>query len=144
MCGIFGFLGPSLHTVDNCHRILEEGLSKIEHRGPDGHGFWCSGECHVGLAHRRLSIIDVDNGAQPMRSEDGNLTIIFNGEIYNYQELRLLLVDETFKTTSDTEVLIKAYQRWGADMLNRLRGMFAFVIWDDEQQSLFLARDRLA
>lgn len=142
MCGIFGFLGPSLDNESNCRHVLQEGLSQIEHRGPDGHGIWFSSDYSVGLAHRRLSIIDVESGAQPMKSDDGNLTITFNGEIYNYQELRASLADESFKTTSDTEVLLKAYQRWGAGMLNRLRGMFAFVIWDEKQQLLFLARDR--
>jgi asparagine synthase (glutamine-hydrolysing) len=112
-------------------------------RGPDAGGAWLSGDARVGLGHRRLSIIDVSERAnQPMFSREGDLAIVFNGEIYNYRELHHeLLEGETFSTTSDTEVLLLMYRRWGAAMLPKLRGMFAFAIWDARDRTLFLARD---
>lgn len=113
-------------------------------RGPDGEGLWLSQDSIVGLAHRRLSIVDLsERGAQPMATSDGKLRIVFNGEIYNYRELRerLQAKGHSFNSNSDTEVLLYAYREYGQNMVDHLRGMFAFVIWDEERQGLFLARD---
>jgi asparagine synthase (glutamine-hydrolysing) len=115
----------------------------LEHRGPDGRGFYAEGP--VGLGHRRLAILDLASGAQPMGSEDGAIWISYNGEVYNYRQLReeLATGGRPFKTTSDTEVVLRAYEAWGVDCLLRLRGMFAFAIWDCHRETLFLARDRV-
>jgi asparagine synthase (glutamine-hydrolysing) len=113
-------------------------------RGPDGSGSWWSADRRCGLAHRRLTILDLsDRASQPMISEDGELVVVFNGEIYNYPELRAELEagGVRFRTTSDTEVLLHLYARDGAEMVHRLRGMFAFAIWDQQRRGLFLARD---
>ncbi len=115
----------------------------IAHRGPDGHGVWTGPG--VGLGHRRLSIIDLEGSPQPMASADGRAILIFNGEIYNFRELReqLRALGAEFRTDGDSEVILAAWQRWGPDCLPRLNGMFAFAIYDLEARSLFLARDRL-
>ena len=119
----------------------------MAHRGPDGAGHWLSktsdGHFQIGLGHRRLSIIDIGGGSQPMSSEDGRVTVIFNGEIYNYIELReeLLSLGHRFRTASDTEVLIEAYRAWNLEAIRRFRGMFAFALWDAKTQRLVLARD---
>jgi asparagine synthase (glutamine-hydrolysing) len=115
----------------------------LAHRGPDGEGFHLDGP--VGLGHRRLAIIDLDTGAQPMTTADGGPWIVFNGEIYNFRELRLELeaVGHRFRTSSDTEVILAAYERWGVECPRRLRGMFTFAIWDPRRRRLFLARDRV-
>jgi asparagine synthase (glutamine-hydrolysing) len=121
--------------------------NRLAHRGPDGSGFWtgttenCS--CRIAFGHRRLSIIDIEGGAQPMASQDGMIVLVFNGELYNYVELRdeLRSAGHVFRTASDTEVLIEAYRAWGLDALPRLRGMFAFALWDYKHQRLVLARD---
>jgi len=119
-----------------------EVMNRIQaHRGPDGHGVWFDGARRVGLAHRRLSIIDVEGGAQPMAGEAGEV-LVFNGEIYNYLELRRELGEENFRTASDTEVILTAWRRWGERSLDRLRGMFAFALWDPSLGRLVLARDR--
>lgn len=141
MCGIFGFVANVPVGNEMASKSLLDGMDRIRHRGPDGEGTWISRDGFVGLGHVRLAIIDVESGAQPMSSEDGRYTIIFNGEIYNYIELRGELGDE-FQTRSDTEVVLRAYQRWGSACLGRLRGMFAIAIWDALEQKLFLARDR--
>jgi asparagine synthase (glutamine-hydrolysing) len=112
-----------------------------QHRGPDGEGVWQHPRQHVGLAHRRLSIIDLTSGQQPMHDRAGNW-ITYNGEIYNYLELRDELGPQQFVTTSDTEVILHAYRRWGVDCVTHLRGMFAFALWDEARQTLFCARDR--
>lgn len=140
MCGIFGFLSPTGSPVA-ADRLLKHGLDAIRHRGPDGEGTWRTPEGNAGLAHVRLSIIDLDSGAQPMRSESGNV-ICYNGEIYNYLELRQEIGSEKFTSHSDTEVILRAYERWGPDCVERLRGMFAFVIWDAAKHEFFIARDR--
>src|SRR6185295_1545474 len=113
----------------------------LRHRGPDGEGRWLHANEHVGFAHRRLSIIDLSTGDQPMRHGPGNW-ITYNGEIYNYIELRDELGREQFQTTSDTEVILQAYQKWGIECVNHLRGMFAFALWDEKKQTLICARDR--
>jgi asparagine synthase (glutamine-hydrolysing) len=142
MCGIFGFVSAVGRGKEESLVALDAGMERIRHRGPDGSGKWVSREGRVGLGHVRLAIIDVESGAQPMSSDDGRYTIIFNGEVYNYIELRAELGGEGFRTHSDTEVVLRAYQRWGEGCLSRLRGMFAIAIWDSREQHLFLARDR--
>ena len=116
-------------------------MKAILHRGPDGEGSFTDDS--VALGHRRLSIIDLEGGKQPMYNEDGSMVIVFNGEIYNYQALReeLIAAGHTFASHSDTEVLLHGYEQWGKEMLGRLRGMFAFAIWDKNTESLFCARD---
>lgn len=142
MCGIFGFIASQPRSTSLSVNELKNGMERIRHRGPDGTGTWISTNGQVGFGHVRLSIIDLETGAQPMHSDDGRFTIIYNGEIYNYIELRKELGEEAFRTHSDTEVVLRAFQRWGADCVNRLRGMFAIAIWDAVEQRLFLARDR--
>ena len=112
----------------------------IAHRGPDGSGIWNHPREHVGFAHRRLTIIDLDTGEQPMTDLSGNW-ITYNGEVYNYLELRRELGGK-FRTTSDTEVVLRAYEHWGAAALDHFKGMFAFALWDEREQTLFCARDR--
>ncbi len=136
MCGIVGFIDQT----PNKKPIIERMSAKIAHRGPDGEGFYFHDD--VALAHRRLSIIDLKGGAQPMFNEDKSLVVIFNGEIYNYLELKKELASKhQFATQSDTEVLLHGYETWGKDLPKHLRGMFAFAIYDTKQKSLFLARD---
>ena len=142
MCGIFGFVAISPRAGDRSQEDLNTGLARIQHRGPDGSGKWVSPNGQVGLGHVRLSIIALETGAQPMHSDDGRYTIIYNGEIYNYIELRKELGEGAFQTHSDTEVVLHAFQRWGPNFVNHLRGMFAIAIWDAAEQELFLARDR--
>jgi asparagine synthase (glutamine-hydrolysing) len=115
----------------------------LAHRGPDANGDWVSPDGSVGLAHRRLAIIDLSSaGAQPMQAPNETV-IIFNGEIYNYLELRAELnKDWVFQSQSDTEVILAAYDKWGDHCVDHLRGMFAFVLWDERRQRLFAARDR--
>ncbi len=117
--------------------------SVITHRGPDGEGEFFDQE--VGLSHRRLSIIDVDGGTQPIENEDGSIQVVFNGEIYNFIELRLelLKLGHQFRTRSDTEVIVHAYEQWGIDCVKRFNGMFAFALWDTRKRELFLARDHM-
>lgn len=137
MCGFAGFTGH----LDNGEEVLTNMMNRIIHRGPDSAGQHIDGKAYMGF--RRLSIIDLDNGSQPMYNEDKKIVITFNGEIYNHQELRAELIEKghIFANNSDTEVLIHAYEEYGEDMLNKLRGMFAFVIWDSENETLFGARD---
>jgi len=142
MCGIFGFVSTSPLPASEIMTSLEQGLNRIAHRGPDGLGTWSSPHREAGLGHVRLSIIDLENGCQPMSTCDGRFTIVLNGEIYNYLELREELGEDAFVTKSDTEVVLQAFARWGPEVVNRLRGMFAFAIWDDKEKCLFLARDR--
>ncbi|MFK5893310.1 MAG: asparagine synthetase B, partial [Pseudomonadota bacterium] len=120
----------------------------IAHRGPDDEGFYealaDNKKTHVGLAHRRLSIIDLHGGHQPIGNEDNSIQLVFNGEIYNYQSLRTDLIAKgyNFKTDSDTETIVHAYEEYGHNCVDHLRGMFAFAIWDANKEELFLARDR--
>ncbi|MCX7639441.1 MAG: asparagine synthase (glutamine-hydrolyzing) [Pyrinomonadaceae bacterium] len=141
MCGIAGYVNADGKAADL--GILQRMNNTIVHRGPDDEGFFVKE--NVGLAMRRLSIIDLAGGKQPIHSYDKKKWIVFNGEIYNYRDLRKHLLDKGFElyTNSDTEVIVNLYQLYGVDCLQRLRGMFAFAIWDDEQKSLFLARDRV-
>ena len=113
------------------------------HRGPDEGGIHT--EPGLGLGHRRLSIIDVSDGQQPLFNEDGSVIVVFNGEIYNFQELATELTElgHTFRTHSDTEVIVHGWEEWGKNCVNHFRGMFAFGLWDRNQEILFLARDRL-
>lgn len=142
MCGIFGILGVATGSRSDMEMRVRRGLDAIRHRGPDGLNAWVGREGDVGFGHARLAIIDLDTGAQPMHSPDGRYTIVYNGEVYNYLELREELGKETFRTTSDTEVVLRAFMKWGPEGVTRLRGMFAFAIWDAQQRKLFLARDR--
>ncbi len=137
MCGICGFTGNLEHKED----VLTNMMNKIIHRGPDSAGQHI--DDGIALGFRRLSIIDLDHGSQPMYNEDNSIVITFNGEIYNHQELREELIEKghTFRNHADTEVLIHAYEEYGQDMLNKLRGMFGFVIWDSNTKTLFGARD---
>lgn len=141
MCGIAGIFRPGRAPVDQ--ELLARMTHRLEHRGPDGSGFFS--RPGVGLGHRRLSIIDIEGGAQPMVSDNGNVCLTYNGEVYNFRELRAELekLDVRFHTRCDTEVILNAYLVWGEDCVSRLRGMFAFAIWDESRQQLFLARDRL-
>ena len=139
MCGIAGIVRADGKAV-----IKEEIQSLInyqKHRGPDGEGIWLKG--NIALGHRRLSIIDIEGGAQPFKSEDGTRIIVYNGEIYNYLELKKELAEKgaKFRTRSDTEVVLWAYQIWGQDCCRHLRGMFAFAIVDMIKQKIFIARD---
>lgn len=142
MCGIVGkiFLDGN-GLVDRSQ--IDAMLRPIAHRGPDGQGVYLDG--FVGLGHRRLAIIDVDGGPQPMTNEDETVWIVFNGEIYNFASLRedLLKRGHKFKSRSDTEVIIHLYEEYGVDCLKQLRGMFAFAIWDRRKRRLFVARDRV-
>lgn len=140
MCGIAGIINLSDEPLPDLERNLAAMNHLLRHRGPDGEGLWTHPAQGVGFAHRRLSIIDLISGAQPMRDESGNW-ITYNGETYNYIELREELGGQ-FKTASDTEVILRAYRKWGRDCVNHLRGMFAFAIWDEQRQELFCARDR--
>jgi asparagine synthase (glutamine-hydrolysing) len=141
MCGIAAVLNLSLRPVAHLRPAVSAMNGLLRHRGPDGEGTWHHPREMAGFAHRRLSIIDLATGQQPMRDEGGNW-ITYNGEVYNYVELRAELGAEHFVTTSDTEVILRAYRRWGEDCLTHLRGMFAFALWDEGRQTLFCARDR--
>jgi asparagine synthase (glutamine-hydrolysing) len=138
MCGIAGYLLSTGAPPDEA--LLRAMAARIAHRGPDGEGFYRDGP--VGFAHRRLAIIDLsDGGAQPL--VDGDVAVTYNGEIYNYRELRaeLAQLGHVFRTLSDTEVLLRAYREWGAECVGRLRGMWAFALWDRARGELFCARD---
>lgn len=143
MCGIAGIVKTN-KSADN--RLLQGMLDKIKHRGPEDEGMWFSQNGRVGLGQRRLAIIDLSPGGhQPMVSDDRRFAITFNGEIYNYLEIKRELsgLGCSFNTKSDTEVLLKAYIQWKEKCLEKLNGMFAFAVWDEEAQTLFAARDRL-
>ena len=142
MCGIFGVVQQN--EIINEDK-LSSALDTLQHRGPDGKGVWLNSLKNVGFGHRRLSIIDLsENGKQPFVSEDENEILTFNGEIYNYLELKNELISNgvEFRTNSDTEVLLKSYTYWGKHCLSRFNGMFAFAIYDQKRQEIFCARDR--
>lgn len=143
MCGIAGFINKNGEDADV--QKLKRMTDAVAHRGPDAEGQLCEG--NVALGHRRLSIIDLsEDGRQPMESTDGRFVITFNGEIYNYKELKeeLSACGAVFANDTDTEVIIEAYRRWGVDCLERFNGMWAFVMFDRSQQELFISRDRFA
>ena len=142
MCGIAGIFHLETAKPVDPDRVKRM-TDAIVHRGPDGSGVWTAPG--VGLGHRRLSIIDLEGGAQPMHSDDGALTLTFNGEIYNFQELRkeLEAAGHAFRTHSDSEVILQGWRHWGADCVSHFHGMFAFAIHDARTKQLFLARDRL-
>ncbi|MGD9727161.1 MAG: asparagine synthase (glutamine-hydrolyzing) [Nitrospiraceae bacterium] len=142
MCGLCGFFSP---RAEESPRVLLKAMtSSLRHRGPDGLELWMESDQQVGLGHARLAVIDLEHGQQPMHSADGRYVIVLNGEIYNFKELRVELENagHRFLTASDTEVLLQSYARWGPECLHRLRGMFAFAVFDRIDRSLFLARDR--
>lgn len=139
MCGIAGFHEHTARSPD----VLRAMVASIRHRGPDAEGTHESGSVHLG--HRRLSVVDLAASRQPMFSEDRSLVVVYNGEIYNFRELRneLRALGHRFATNGDTEILVQAYAAWGTGMLARLRGMFAFALWDERAKRLFVARDHL-
>lgn len=153
MCGLAGYINLSNKKETIEEPLLQKMQQVLAHRGPDGNGIWKSDEHQIGFAHRRLSIIDLsDAGAQPMSNKSKTVTVVFNGEIYNYKTLRTELenLGHTFVTRTDTEVLIHAYEEWGIEsikstcsMIHRLDGMFAIAIFDATKQELFLIRDRM-
>ncbi len=142
MCGFVGVVSRDSEHFVATDSVLSA-LNTISHRGPDARGYW-TGE-GVGLGHRRLSIIDLSGGDQPIGNEDGRIQVVFNGEIYNYRELKRELEGKghRFATNSDTEVLVHLYEEMGERLVERLRGMFAFAIWDDRRKELLLGRDRV-
>ncbi|WP_085524230.1 asparagine synthase (glutamine-hydrolyzing) [Tuberibacillus sp. Marseille-P3662] len=144
MCGITGWIDFTRNLTQE-KGILKEMADSIAHRGPDEEGFWLSS--HAAMAHRRLIVIDPDGGKQPMVFQEGEekLVLSYNGEIYNYRELKeqLEAKGHTFQSTSDTEVLLHAYLEWREDCVQHLNGIFAFGLWDDKRQQLFMARDHL-
>ena len=139
MCGIAGFVLRNGQAQPSAVRAMTD---VICHRGPDDEGIYTEGPCGIGM--RRLSIIDLSTGHQPISNEDGTIWVVFNGEIYNYQELRqdLIARGHRFSTNSDTETLLHLYEEKGADGLALLRGMFVYCIWDGNRRKLFIARDR--
>ena len=138
MCGIAGYV--SENKIEPA--VLKAMTERIAHRGPDGEGFFVDDKC--GLGHRRLAIIDLKTGDQPIYNEDKTIVVVFNGEIYNFQTLRQELEEKghRFQTQTDTEVLVHGYEEWGGALTEKLRGMYAFAIWDTQKESLFLARDK--
>ena len=143
MCGVAGFVNLENKSFygEEIEFVLGKQVQALKHRGPDDFGLWIHDKLNIGLSHRRLSIIDLTvNAKQPLTDNDGNW-IVFNGEIYNYKEISKEIGLEKFKSASDTEVILRAYKKWGKDCLNRFRGMFAFALWDEKKQELFCARD---
>ncbi len=140
MCGINGILG--LESLDRPREIIGKMNDALAHRGPDADGIFLSED--VVLGHRRLSIIDLSDASnQPFREQSDRYTIVYNGELYNFKEIKARLSDYPFLTDCDTEVVLAAYMKWGADCLQYFNGMFAFAVWDEEKKELFIARDRL-
>jgi asparagine synthase (glutamine-hydrolysing) len=142
MCGITGIF-DTRGCGDISRNVLQRMNDSQRHRGPDDGRLYI--EPGVGLGHRRLSIIDIATGQQPLFNEDGSVVVVFNGEIYNYLQLipELQALGHLFHTKSDTEVIVHAWESWGADCVKRFRGMFAFALWDRKKQTFFMARDRL-
>lgn len=142
MCGIFG-----IRYFDSSRKValemVRQATDTMIHRGPDDAGYFA--ENNVGLGHRRLSIIDLSSGHQPMTNETGDILVVYNGEIYNYKEIKITLVKlgHSFKTDCDTEVIVHAYEEWGYDSVNKFIGMFAFIVFDKQKNSFWVVRDRL-
>ncbi|GAB4197906.1 MAG: asparagine synthase (glutamine-hydrolyzing) [Sandaracinaceae bacterium] len=148
MCGIVGWVGQGAGPHAKDRSDIGRGVGSLRHRGPDAQRTWISevGDRRVVLGHTRLAILDLsEGGAQPMVDRSGRIAVVFNGEIYNFRELRAELerAGVVFRSSSDTEVLLEGYLRWGREVLPRLRGMFAFAVWDERDASLWLVRDRL-
>ena len=141
MCGLFGVYLKSPTDKKALTSALYESIEDIAHRGPDEKGTYIEPNGRLGLAHVRLSIIDLANGQQPMATKNGRFIIVFNGQIYNYRALRKE-IGGAFETNSDTEVVLRAYEKWGPSCVERFRGMFSIVIYDTKKKSLYLARDR--
>jgi asparagine synthase (glutamine-hydrolysing) len=145
MCGIAGILGVT-DSLSHLERMAGWMQTALHHRGPDDQGIYIAGDRQAALIHTRLAILDLSAaGHQPMSTPDGRYWIAFNGEIYNFRQLRTQLeaAGEKFQTQTDTEVILRLYQRKGVDCVHHLRGMFAFAIWDDWEKTCFLARDPL-
>ena len=142
MCGIVGIIDTRERRPIDRTTLIRMNEAQ-HHRGPDEDGLHLAPG--VALGHKRLSIIDLATGQQPLFNEDGSVVVVYNGEIYNYQELipELTALGHVFRTRSDTEVIVHAWEQWGEDSVTRFRGMFAFALWDERRQTLFLARDRL-
>jgi asparagine synthase (glutamine-hydrolysing) len=141
VCGISGFLSLADQRADP--DIVRRMTAKLRHRGPDDEGFYVAGP--VALGHRRLRIIDLETGQQPIANETATVQVVLNGEIYNFAEIRTRLQEKghRFKTRSDTEVIVHAYEEFGEECVAHFNGMFAFALWDEERETLFLARDRM-
>ena len=142
MCGFCGFSGQVMNREEVLHAMAE----RITHRGPDSDGYYIAGEHEddsIAMGFRRLSIIDLERGNQPIYNEDKSLVLMFNGEIYNYRALRTELIEKghAFSTKTDSEVLLHGFEEWREELLTKLRGMFAFAIWNTVDHSLFIARD---
>ena len=137
MCGFVGYINKEKNKQDNIKKMAD----LISHRGPDSEGYFC--DENIALGFRRLSIIDLNNGSQPIYNEDKTKVIIFNGEIYNYETLRedLIKKGHVFSTNTDTEVILHGYEEYKEALLDKLRGMFAFVIYDTKSHEMFAARD---
>lgn len=144
MCGLVGIVDISL-SPERANSSLQQMMAVLEHRGPDGGGAFNAPDCGIYLGHRRLAIIDPEHGRQPMTSDDGQLTVVFNGAVYNYLELRRELIGKghPIRSYSDTEVLLYAYREWGEHCVDRFLGMFAFALFDRGNRRLFCARDRI-
>jgi asparagine synthase (glutamine-hydrolysing) len=142
MCGIAGYWNYISGRPASLP-VLQAMTRSLTHRGPDDEGYWVEGDLAIGM--RRLSIVDLAGGHQPMANEDGTVHVVFNGEIYNHEELRgeLEARGHRFRTRSDTEAIVHAFEEWGAGCLSRLNGMFGLAVWDGRGQRLLLARDRL-
>ena len=142
MCGIFGIVGAERSAAEVA-ALLDRMAASLVHRGPDDWGTWQDSEARAGLGMTRLSILDVAGGHQPLGNEDGSIQIVFNGEIYNFRELRAELeaAGHVFRSQTDTEVILTGYDAWGGDVVDHLSGIFAFALWDRERRSLLLARD---
>jgi len=140
MCGIAGILDSGGRGLDEAVRRMTTSLT---HRGPDDEGFYLGRG--IALGHRRLSIIDIDGGKQPLYNEDRSMCIVYNGEVYNHGALKAELtgLGHNFRTKTDTEVILHAYEQWGPQCVKRFNGMFAIAIWDEKKKTLFMARDRL-
>ncbi len=138
MCGIFGVFNFDQKLLIN-KELFKEATNLLTHRGPDGGGFYFDDINSLGLGHRRLSILDLQTGDQPMCNEDRTIWVVFNGEIYNYLEIKNILLQKghIFKTKSDTEVIIHAYEEYGDECPNKFNGIFAFAIWDSKKKRIF-------